>query len=104
MKEWVKKEPERAHEPTRYECKDGDIRVELSVPFLKDSWEVKMYDGGKLVYGKDFKTRTDGSPEDAEKDLYKAQKKALWDLEQFCVDTKNHWKDTASIVYGMRLG
>lgn len=104
MKEWTKKEPDKPNEPIQYECKSDDIRVELSGPFMKNFWGVRMYDGEKLVYDVEFQLKADGSHESKGNDLYRAQKKALWDLEQFCVDTKNHWKDTASVVYGMRLG
>lgn len=102
--EWIKKPTQGGVMPWYYECTNGDISLELTLPYECDPWGMRMYKGSATVAKEYFRLRgKDGNGEwESEEDLLKAQEKAWQIAHDTMTGTAAYYESLIQMLDAMR--
>lgn len=102
--EWIRKPTEGGVMPWYYECTNGDVSLELSLPYKGGPWGMRMYKGPSTMVKEYFRLRgKDGKGEwESEDDLLKAQEKAWQIAHDTMAGTAAHYESLVQLLDMMK--
>lgn len=102
--EWTKKPTQGGVMPWYYECTNGDVSLELTLPYEYDPWGMRMYKGSTTIVKEYFRLRgKDRNGEwESEDDLLKAQEKAWQIAHDKMADTAAYYENLVQMLDVMK--